>query len=221
MLDQPEIAEPIESSRLTGRQKEVLGVVLDLMVREGNRFSMAAVARQASCSKETLYRWFGDRDGLLTATVQHQAARVALPEFERGQLDLVTFERLLKQFAINWLQVITGDVSAALNRLAIADASSGQGQLGEIVLQNGPIAISHRLRPLFELARTRKLIGFENTDVVFRTYFGLVVGDWQIRKLLGDRTRPSDKGIEVMAERAVQQFMAIYRAGGEAKSIHT
>ena len=54
------------------RRHEVLSAVLDLMVEEGDRFSMAAVARRASCSKEALYKWFGDRDGLLTATVRWQ-----------------------------------------------------------------------------------------------------------------------------------------------------
>ena len=39
---------------------------------------MTAVARRASCSKETLYKWFGDRDGLLTATVQWQASKVTV-----------------------------------------------------------------------------------------------------------------------------------------------
>jgi AcrR family transcriptional regulator len=46
------------------RQQEVLDAVLKLMVAEGDGFSVAAVARAASCSKETLYKWFGDRDGL-------------------------------------------------------------------------------------------------------------------------------------------------------------
>ena len=63
----------------TEREQEVLSAVLDLMVEEGDRFSMASVARKASCSKETLYRWFGDRDGLLTATVQWQASKVIMP----------------------------------------------------------------------------------------------------------------------------------------------
>ena len=52
------------SESFSPRQREVLGAVLDLMVEEGDGFSMAAVARRASCSKETLYKWFGDRDGL-------------------------------------------------------------------------------------------------------------------------------------------------------------
>ena len=61
---------------LTARQTEVLDVALRLLVEEGDSLTMTAVARRASCSKETLYKWFGDRDGLLTATVQWQASKV-------------------------------------------------------------------------------------------------------------------------------------------------
>ena len=49
----------------TERQAEVLDAALRLLVEEGDALTMAAVARRASCSKETLYKWFGDRDGLL------------------------------------------------------------------------------------------------------------------------------------------------------------
>lgn len=61
---------------LTERQKAVLDAALRLLVEEGDNLTMTAVARRASCSKETLYKWFGDRDGLLTATVQWQASKV-------------------------------------------------------------------------------------------------------------------------------------------------
>ena len=63
---------------LTARQKDVLDAALALMVEQGDQLTMTAVARRASCSKETLYKWFGDRDGLLTATVQWQASKVTV-----------------------------------------------------------------------------------------------------------------------------------------------
>ena len=54
-----------QDGELTTRQRAVLDAVLELMVREGDQLTMTPVARRASCSKETLYKWFGDRDGLL------------------------------------------------------------------------------------------------------------------------------------------------------------
>ncbi len=208
-------AETIEagSNDPSGRQCEVLACVLDLMVETGDGFSMAEVAGRASCSKETLYRWFGDRDGLLTATVQWQAAKVMMPELDHADLTPQTFRGGLETFAISWLEVITGDISAALNRSAISHAGSAENGLGEIVLQNGPLAMSRRLQPIFEIGRRAGFIEFDFHGTVFRSFFGLVVGDWQIRKLLGEATRPSANGIKLTAARAVGQFLTLYGRG--------
>lgn len=192
------------------RRHEVLSAVLDLMVEEGDRFSMAAVARRASCSKETLYKWFGDRDGLLTATVRWQAAKVALPELPDTELTAGALAAALEAFAVNWLKVLTGDVSIALNRLAIAHAGSGRSALGRIVLENGPFEMARRLEPVFLAGRHAGLVEFDDTAAAFRTFFGLVVADTQTRALLGEASRPSSADIAAMARHAVTQFLQLH-----------
>ena len=198
---------------LTPRRIEVLEAVLALMVEEGDGFSLARVAKRANCSKETLYNWFGDRDGLLTATVQWQAAKVRMPGLDAGGLTAHSFRQGLIDFAISWLEVITGDISAALNRLAISHAGSGKSRLGEIVLRNGPLAMRCRLDPIMTLGARAGLIAYDNRDLAIRSFFGLVVADWQIRKLLGEATRPSPRGIEQAATRAVEEFLVLYGTG--------
>ena len=71
----------------TPRQGEVLEAALGLLVVGGDKLTMNGVARKAHCSKETLYKWFGDRDGLLVATVQWQAAKVGVPRLDKAHLD--------------------------------------------------------------------------------------------------------------------------------------
>src|SRR5690606_37671618 len=105
----------------------------------------------ARCSKETIYKWFGDREGLLTATVQWQAAKVRMPVLPQAGLTRHRYAAALEQFAVSWLTVITGDISIALNRLAITHAATRAGNLGRIVLDNGPYAMARRLSPVFEL----------------------------------------------------------------------
>ena len=205
------------SADFTPRQHEVLAAVLDLMVEEGDGFSLAKVCRRASCSKETLYNWFGDRDGLLTATVQWQASKVKMPGLDAAGVTAESFRAALTDFAVSWLEVITSDVSAALNRLAIANAGQqsggGNNRLGEIVRENGPLAMRRRLKPIFEIGERTGLLAFDHCELAIRAFFGLVVADWQIRKLLGEATRPSATGIQQTAERAVREFLLLYGAG--------
>jgi AcrR family transcriptional regulator len=195
------------------RQEEVLDAVLDLLAEGRDALTMSAVAERASCSKETLYKWFGDRDGMLTATVRWQASKVRAGYYDSAHLDAAALQASLAAFAVNWLTVISSRTSIALNRVAIGHAGSGKSNLGAIVLANGRIAIGERLKPLLEDARNAGLIACDDTETAFRTFFGLVGRDIQIRLLLGDTLRLTEAEITRDAERATDQFLTLYGAG--------
>ena len=207
-------AVEIGAESLTQRQKEVLEAALGLLVEDRAGLTMTGVARRASCSKETLYKWFGDRNGLLTATVQWQASKVRIAPVDRDRIDETTLREALEKFADDWLKVISGEVSVALNRLAIGHpASEANGHdLGAIVLENGPFAMGRRLMPVLEIGREAGLLAYDDADQAFRTFFGLVVRDLQIRLLLGDRMKLTVAEIDRQARRATQQFFALYGA---------
>ncbi|MFN3672461.1 MAG: TetR/AcrR family transcriptional regulator C-terminal domain-containing protein [Bosea sp. (in: a-proteobacteria)] len=208
------MASPSDSTSegLTARQQAVLDAVLGLMVEKGAQLTMTAVARRASCSKETLYKWFGDRDGLLTATVQWQASKVRAGNFDRQALDATALRDSLVRFAANWLEVISSSTSIALNRIAISQAASREGDLGQIVLANGRFAIGERLKPVLEAGRDAGLLAFDDSETAFRSFMGLVGRDVQIRLLLGDRLTLGSAEIQRDAERAATQFFTLYGA---------
>ncbi|GEP00373.1 TetR/AcrR family transcriptional regulator C-terminal domain-containing protein [Methylobacterium haplocladii] len=205
-----ESSPAIETTTPSARQQAVLDAVLGLMVEAGDQLTMDAVARRASCSKETLYKWFRDRDGLLTATVQWQASRVRAGRYEARALDVATLSESLRDFATTWLEVISSSASIALNRIAIGDAGSRKSNLGSIVLANGRFAIGDRLKPLLEAGRAAGLLAFDDSETAFRTFFGLVGRDVQIRLLLGDAIDFDAAEIRRDAASAVEQFLALY-----------
>ena len=192
------------------RQQAVLDAVLALMVEGGDQLTMDAVARRASCSKETLYKWYGDRDGLLTATVRWQASRVHAGREAVQALDGTSLREHLQDFAISWLTVITSRTSVALNRIAVAHAGSRKSNLGGIVLANGRFAIGERVKPVLEAGRAAGLLAFADSEAAFRTFFGLVGRDIQIRLLLGEALDLDADEIRRDAGRAVDQFLALY-----------
>ncbi len=194
----------------TQRQQDVLDAVLGLLVESGDALTMNAVARRANCSKETLYKWFGDRDGLLTATVQWQASKVRAGTYDRQKLDAAALRESLERFGANWLKVISSRTSIALNRVAIAHAASEKNNLGRIVLANGRFAIGERLKPLLEDGRAAGLLSFDDAESAFRCFFGLIGRDVQIRLLLGDRLDMSEAQIRHDAAQAARQFLSLY-----------
>lgn len=192
------------------RQSRVLDAALQLLVEEGASLTMTRVAQRAQCSKESLYKWFGDRDGLLTAIVQWQAAKVKGVPLAAGEVDARGFTASLEAFAADWLAVISGATSVALNRFAVGEAGSDRHDLGAIVLENGPFALARRLSPLLELGRRAGLLEFSDGGAAFRTFFGLVVRDTQIRLLLGDRLQLSKADIRREACEATRQFLVLF-----------
>lgn len=203
----------------TERQQAVLDAVLSLMVEQGGDFSISDVARRASCSKETLYKWFGDRDGILNATVQWQASKVRSGNWDVQRLDASALRQSLEDFAATWLTVISSPTSIALNRVAAGQAASHKSNLGEIVLANGRFAIGERLKPLLEAGRRAGLLDFDDTETAFRTFFGLVGRDVQIRALLGDSLKLSPAEIAADAARATDQFFTLFGAAAPAREL--
>jgi AcrR family transcriptional regulator len=202
---------------LSERQREVLDVTLELLIENASALTMIAVARRASCSKETLYKWFGDRDGLLSATVRYQASKVRVAPFEASSIDKGQLETVLSGFASGLLSILTSDLSVALNRLAISqadsnsDSKSGQG-LGQIVLQNGRFSTGPRLKPALAAGMQAGLLRVDDVEEAFRDFYGLVVRDTQIRILLGDDLTLSREQIDAEAVRATRQFFTLYAA---------
>lgn len=203
----------IDEGAFTPRQQAVLTAALELLVEQGDRLTMTAVARRASCSKETLYKWFGDRDGLLTATVQFQAAKVRAPRVDRRSLDATSLRASIEQFGRDLLATLAGEVSVTLNRLAVTHAGAEKRGLGAIVLENGRLEMGRRLKPVLEAGRDARLLAFESSEEAFRTFFGLVVRDVQIRLLLGDELKLTPAQIEKDAALAAQQFFELYGEG--------
>ena len=113
-----------------------------------------------------------------------------LPSLDRDNLDYRSLKKGLADFADSWLSVLTGQMSIALNAMAVAHSSSAGSALGRIVLDNGRFAIGRRVKPVLEMARDAGLLAFDDTEEAFCTFFGLVVRDVQIRALLGDRPLP-------------------------------
>ena len=198
------------------RQSSVLKTALDLLVEGGDKgFTTARLARAANCSKESLYRWFGDRDGLLAAMIAYQAGKVRIAEPAAGARDAAELRRLLTAFAGELLTVLSGPTSLALNRLAIGEAGNADAKLGTLLMQRGRRVIEQRAAALIEAGRTAGILKFDDPSDAFNTLYGLIVGDLHVRMLLGDTVRETTDraAIDGQAAKAVDHFFRLYRAG--------
>jgi AcrR family transcriptional regulator len=186
------------------RRVEVIEAALDELVENGvAQTTMASIAQRAGASKETLYAWFGSRDGLVAALIRHNADASA----ERVRRAVAggdeTLDTLM-EFGANLLRLLTGPSSIALNRAAMTIPS-----LAEELLASG----RHRVGPIVEEYLTRLdaagVIGVDEPATAFETFYGLLIRDSQIRCLLGEPAPDAD-AIGLRSREAVEQFVALH-----------
>jgi AcrR family transcriptional regulator len=195
----------------------VLDAVFELLVERGYQgTTMAAVAERAGSSKETLYAWFGSKQGLFTALIRRQAEAanqaVAAALDDQGGADPAA---TLTAFATNLLKLLLGERSVAINRAALAELGGGRaggrgpaGELAAVLLAEG----RHRTGPIVEaylarLAAAGRLQVHDPAEA-FQLLYGLVVQDLQIRVLLGEPPPPPE-ALAARARTAVERFLAI------------
>ncbi|PLU50342.1 cbb3-type cytochrome c oxidase subunit I [Sinorhizobium medicae] len=118
----------------------------------------------------------------------------------------------LVTFARDLLDVLAGDVSLALNRLAIGQASREGSKLGHMLQERGRRQIGRRAGALLEAGRKAGLLAFDDSDEAYGALYGLVVSDWHLRMLLGEEPGRLKKDFSRRAERAVDAFLTLYGA---------
>jgi AcrR family transcriptional regulator len=187
------------------RERDILQAALDELTDQGYEgVTMLDVANRAGASKETLYRWFGNKDGLFAELIKSNADRSA--EQIRAALDGDADPReSLVGYAMGLLGLLTSEGSLALNRAAMTSST-----LAAVLLAHG----RHRIGPLVEdyLGRLGEAgeLAIDDPAEAFQLLYGLVMRDTQIRVLLGEPA-PSPAELRSRATDAVDEFFVLRR----------
>ena len=192
------------------RREEILNVALSVLAERGYRgASMREIAERARASKETLYAWFGDKRGLFEELVRWQAKRidaVLVPSLERDADDP---SEVLRAFAVELQRLLLGDRAVVINRAAISEAPSDP-TLAKVLSAQGRGSTVPKLERYLESQRAQGRLDFEGAGTAVDALIGLVIGDQQVRRLLGVLAMPEPEQIEARAERAVRGFLTLF-----------
>ncbi|MEM8747408.1 MAG: TetR/AcrR family transcriptional regulator [Actinomycetota bacterium] len=190
------------------RERRIVEAALEELIEHGyEKVTMLAVARRAGASKETLYSWFGSKEGLFSALIEANADQSA----ERIATALDSDDdpvAVLTAYAVGLLTLLTSPGSLALNQAAMSSPT-----LAETLLASG----RHRVGPIVEryLAHLGEAgnLRIEDPAEAFELLYGLVVRDTQIRALLGE-SAPTARSIQERADRAVADFVRLASPSG-------
>ncbi len=195
------------------RRRQILAATLRLVRQHGTGISTAQIAAEANCSKETLYNWFSDRDGIFAALVAEQAETMgaALDTAVKalGKTGQTSFEVRLLHHAIALLDIMTGDAVVAVNRIAMSQTCAEKDELGEAVLAAWDTQIMARFEALFAEGVREGCIAKYDARLQFDGLLGLLLGDRQRRMLLGEDARPKGQEMHNIADNAVRYWLLL------------
>lgn len=190
------------------RQMQIESAAYEILEAKGyGGTSMQGIAKQARASNETLYNWYGDKQGLFQALVTRNAEEVKRhleSELKTGTDAL----SILGTLGPKLLALLTGDRAVALNRAAAADNS---GELGATLSKAGRETIFPLLEQVLLLAKHEGQLNFEHSDAAVGLYLDLLIGDQQIRRVIGRLPSPSKAFCEARAARAVAHLRQLLR----------
>jgi AcrR family transcriptional regulator len=167
--------------------------------------SMLAIAKAARASNETLYNWYGDKTGLFRALVLRNAEQVRL-QLEAGLSGDQRPLEVLQALGPLLLALLVSPRAVQLNRAAAADPT---GELGSVISERGREAIAPLIGQVLERARAEGDLQFESTGEAVVLYLNLLVGDLQIRRVIGREPPMDGTAINRRAGQAFRQFVTL------------
>jgi AcrR family transcriptional regulator len=182
-----------------GLREHLLLHTMRVLLRDGyEKFSMNAVAVSASASKETLYRIFRDKAGLLGAALDHLGAMVE-PLLLAGLDEDLERDLRLQRLAENYLRGCLLPESVTLLRIASSGGEKGLGQVFARKFTDTALAV---------VTRQMLVMNTPEPELDAEIFLAMVQGQIREKALLGAGSSPSRKRRQAVTAHAVRVFTA-------------
>lgn len=169
----------MQENKAADRRVQIETAAFGLLALKGYKAtSMLEVAKRAHASNETLYKWYGNKQGLFLSMIT-RTAEAAQETLRHGLTGDQSLWDTLDAAAPLILGMMTGQRAIVLARAAVGDVHD-TGTLGRALSEMGRGKIVPLLAALIE----RHAPG--DASELAEVYFDTLVGDLQIRRAMGD-----------------------------------
>lgn len=188
------------------RRAQIEQAAYDMFEQKGYAgTSMLSVAKKAKASNETLYRWYGDKHGLFLSLIERNLTQISevLQPQDQSHADPV---KTLEILGPRLLGVLLDTRAIVLNRAAAADTS---GALGQALAKGGRDTVMPMIHAVFaDLIKARGAKTLSHSEAA-ELYINLLVGDLQIRRVIGVIAPLSKAEIKARSARACKLVLKL------------
>ncbi len=200
----------MRDERRASRMREIEAKAYILFAEQGfDGTSMLAIAKRAKASNETLYRWYGDKNGLFESMVRSNANRVRDRLDQASSSGTSPLDTLVDVSEV-LLEMLLSDEAILLNRAAASDPT---GHLGGLLSQAGRQEVLPLVGRLLKDLLDTDVIGAPEGAELGPLFIRLLVGDQQIRRVIGALPPPSAEDVKRQAALAVAQLQKLCPPG--------
>lgn len=180
------------------RHLEIASAAYEVLAQRGYAgASLLNIAKAAKASNETLYRWYGSKQGLFEVLVQDNAADVKARLEGAVETSSDPLETL-KVIGPLLLEMLLGEKAILLNRAAASDPTR---ELGLAISNNGREVVAPLITKVFDQA---PLVDPWTGALAMEFYLSNLIGDLQIRRAIGALAEPDKAFIQHRADRAIK-----------------
>lgn len=199
---------PIPSRPPDTRREQAVAAAAELFLKNGfDQTSLGDVIARTGGSRRDIYGFFGDKEGLFEAAMEHLVKTVLdehVPQII--ELDGKDIEADLTRLGRAFLKRMSDPVLLAVIHRFVSVAIS-RPHLGKRAFEAGPLAFQSRIGDYLALCNRRGDLELEDPYAAATIFSGMLNGAFQTRSLLTGETGLTAKGIERHVDIVVRLFL--------------
>ena len=204
------ICEKKYSTELSSRGQLILTAAKELFLKHGyEETSLEMIISEAGGSRRSIYKEFGNKQGLLMSVV-HQQITIQTATIASIKMTQLAPREALKEMCFMFVKGLVSETLVALFRLVIQVVPK-LPELGELIYEKGPLK---GLEPLTDYLMTLHEKGILEIDDPFyatQMLIEMVKGRLHLKVLLLPNENITDEFIHQHIDKAVDLFLKAYQ----------
>jgi len=197
------------------RRCEVAAVAQRIFLERGyGQTTMQAIAEAAGASKETLYRHFGNKEGLFTEIVRLRSEKIA-ESLDEEILHHAPPREVLTGLGLKLLRKFANDDVLTFYGWVVAETPRAP-EVGRIFYESGPSMLRQKLCDYLESMTEQNVLSCDKPMLATKLFLGAVIADAHMRAMtIGINDMLDEASIIEHVDAAVSMFLAHYLVGPE------
>jgi len=203
-----------KSAKLTpkgmARYEKLLNSAADVFLKSGfEKASMQEIINLSGGSLSTVYKIFGNKEGLFRAVLEFKTTELFEDLDQRGIDDEEDLESFLLIVGKRFLDLTTSDDAVLFHRLIVSEGFRNDAKLGRLFAESAIGDFAQRIATHLKIAQDKGLIEVEDILLASHQFIHALKDPFLFRRVLGVPMEISEE----IKEKALHQLVRIFTKG--------